>query len=186
MLLAIAAFVRDHKPLALIVPPVVLLLLSTQATVNIGIRYILPAFPFLLVLIGRAASVERWRSVVAVACLCSMSSAIWCSPHSLSYFNESVGGPRNGGYFLADSNIDWGQGLRLLRRHLERTDAVADIEYFGSADLNYYLGDRIARSRQDDALAVRSIHKAATRSDSLGRIETRVGYSLSVARRGKQ
>jgi hypothetical protein len=37
-------------------------------------------------------------------------------PHSVSYFNELVGGPRNGFRHLLDSNIEWGQDLELVRR----------------------------------------------------------------------
>ena len=32
----------------------------------------------------------------------------------MSYFNELVGGPRNGRYYLINSNIDWGQDLFFL------------------------------------------------------------------------
>ena len=40
-------------------------------------------------------------------------------PHSLSYFNELVGGPRNGAKHLLNSNIDWGQDLLHLERWIE-------------------------------------------------------------------
>jgi hypothetical protein len=30
-------------------------------------------------------------------------------PHYLAYFNEIIGGPRNGYKYLIDSNLDWGQ-----------------------------------------------------------------------------
>lgn len=35
-------------------------------------------------------------------------------PHTLSYFNEIVGGPQNGHLHLSNSNTDWGQDLRLI------------------------------------------------------------------------
>lgn len=37
-------------------------------------------------------------------------------PHYLAYFNELAGGPRNGYQSLVDSNLDWGQDLKELRR----------------------------------------------------------------------
>ena len=44
-----------------------------------------------------------------------ISSSLWIYPHSLSYFNESIGGPRNGTKHLLGSNIDWGQDFRYLK-----------------------------------------------------------------------
>ncbi len=36
-------------------------------------------------------------------------------PHDLNYFNEAVGGPRNGPWYLRGSSVDWGQDFRYLR-----------------------------------------------------------------------
>jgi hypothetical protein len=41
-------------------------------------------------------------------------SSLWVFPHNLSYFNELVGGPRRGHYFLVDASIDWGQDISYL------------------------------------------------------------------------
>jgi hypothetical protein len=45
----------------------------------------------------------------------TVSSSIWIYPHSLSYFNESIGGPLNGPDHLLGSNVDWGQDIRYLQ-----------------------------------------------------------------------
>jgi hypothetical protein len=58
------------------------------------------------------------------------------APHYLAYFNELAGGPRNGYKCLVDSNLDWGQDLKHLRRWLDQrqiTDPV-NLCYFGTAD----------------------------------------------------
>jgi hypothetical protein len=41
----------------------------------------------------------------------ALTSSLWFFPHNLSYFNELVGGPRNGSDYLLGSNVDWGQDL---------------------------------------------------------------------------
>lgn len=46
-------------------------------------------------------------------------SSLRVYPHSLSYFNESVGGPEQGGEHLNNSNLDWGQDLLFLQEWLE-------------------------------------------------------------------
>jgi hypothetical protein len=50
----------------------------------------------------------------------SVGSSLWIFPHSLSYFNELVGGPKGGAKHLLDSNIDWGQDLLYLKDWLDR------------------------------------------------------------------
>ncbi len=40
-------------------------------------------------------------------------------PHTLSYFNEVVGGPLNGASHLLDGNIDWGQDLLFMKEWYE-------------------------------------------------------------------
>lgn len=43
-----------------------------------------------------------------------IASSLWIYPHSLSYFNESIGGPLNGSKHLLGSSVDWGQDFRYL------------------------------------------------------------------------
>jgi hypothetical protein len=81
---------------------------------------VLPAFPFLFIFasrVGRAFELGH-RKIAAAATLCLIwmaGSSLWAFPHSASYFNELVGGSRNGHYHLGDSNVDWGQDLFFIR-----------------------------------------------------------------------
>src|SRR5262249_27380177 len=70
----------------------------------------------------------------------------WCAistlknhPYELAYFNEVVGGPRNGYRWLVDSNLDWGQDLRRLAdyAHSQKLGRIA-LAYFGNARPEYY------------------------------------------------
>lgn len=51
-------------------------------------------------------------SLVASLACWTIGSSLWVYPHSLSYFNESIGGPLNGAAHLLGSNVDWGQDER--------------------------------------------------------------------------
>ena len=64
-------------------------------------------------------------------------------PNYTSYFNESVGGSKNGYHYVTDSNADWGQDLKRLKIFLESHPEIENlkVDYFGLADLRYYLGD---------------------------------------------
>jgi len=113
----------------LLAPIVVLLtLVSSQTGFNHHLRYLLPIFPFAFIWISKVARAVQFghrkiAAVAAVALLWSVGSSLWIYPHSLSYFNEAVGGPRNGHAHLGgvpvDSNIDWGQDLLYLKRWLD-------------------------------------------------------------------
>ncbi|HEX7376109.1 MAG TPA: hypothetical protein VF278_03305, partial [Pirellulales bacterium] len=75
-------------------------------------------------------------TLAAVALAWSIASSLWYYPHSLSYFNELVGGPLGGRWHLLDSNIDWGQDLLYLKEWLdEHPEArTLGLAYFGHFD----------------------------------------------------
>ena len=60
-------------------------------------------------------------------------------PDYLAYFNEFIGGPRNGYHWLGDSNVDWGQDLKGLKRFMVQhgIDRIG-LSYFGTADPAHY------------------------------------------------
>jgi len=57
--------------------------------------------------------------VSAVLLAWTIGSSLYVYPHSLSYFNELAGGPKNGPPHLLNSNIDWGQDLLFLEKWAE-------------------------------------------------------------------
>lgn len=110
--------------LLLTAPLSFLLMLSAGRGLNSHLRYLLPAFPFVFVSAGRlgpwsAGSRVRGAAVVA-ALVVSAASVVTGYPFYLSYFNEAAGGPDRGITHLAESNLDWGQGLLALRDWLGR------------------------------------------------------------------
>jgi 4-amino-4-deoxy-L-arabinose transferase-like glycosyltransferase len=130
----------------LVLPPGLYFLLATFTHINIGLRHILPVYPFLFVLI--AASVLRTRgglpatALSAVLCLAGAMQAaetIRIHPHYTAFFNTVSGGPDQGPRYLVDSNLDWGQDLGNLKRWLERHGKPRlCFFYFGSAIPEYY------------------------------------------------
>ncbi|HLA78506.1 MAG TPA: glycosyltransferase family 39 protein [Vicinamibacteria bacterium] len=95
---------------------------------NIGQRHLLPLYPIVFLVASAAASwwPTRLGKILLGAAACWLTgTAAWTHPHQLAYFNELVGGARNGHLYLTDSNLDWGQDLKRLaeygRRHPEKT-----------------------------------------------------------------
>lgn len=120
---------------------------STASNLNIGIRHVLPAFPFLFLLLGpvfmTTTSRSRERLSFAVAACALIATAINVAaihPNYLTFFNAIAGGPNRGTAWLLDSNLDWGQDLYRV------PTAVASIDpdespyllYFGLVDPALY------------------------------------------------
>lgn len=112
--------------------------------VSIGTRYVLLLYPLMHVLAsGLLRSGVRPKPLLAGALALLL---VWYAvgsarihPHYLAYFNESIGGPEKGWRYLADSHLDWGQDLKLLRRWMDEkgVDRVR-LAYAGSGDARYY------------------------------------------------
>ena len=138
----------SRRPEALLLLPLaVFVALSMSRSINIGHRHLLPVYPFVLVIAGRVAALafrpdkRRWPPALAVGALCLWQAVATAGafPHYLAYFNELAGGPSNGWRLLADSNVDWGQGLKGLRQWMARSGVTRlKLAYFGTADVKYY------------------------------------------------
>jgi len=100
--------------------------------VAVGVRYVLPSLPFLILAGATAVRVSAvraaWRAAFALALVAwNAAAVVQVHPHELAYMNELVGGTSNGRFHLADSNVDWGQDLRALVRWVERHPEWADV-----------------------------------------------------------
>jgi hypothetical protein len=127
---------------------------SITGRLNIGLRHLFPIFPFLYILLAKKITefikkqhhreIKRFSSAVVIAFLAwlILETAL-AFPNYVSYFNELAGGPKNGYHYVTDSNADWGQDLIRLRSFLAKHPEIDKIrvDYYGIADLNYYLGD---------------------------------------------
>ena len=141
--LALGRSLRSARRDALL-PAIMGLFLSITAlgsSRNYGLRYILPLAPLAIVWVSGLAEGGSWARRIAVIGILGQALAVGSiHPYELSYFNELAGGPIGGRRILADSNLDWGQGLkelaRLQREHPEYTDLT--LYYFGDTDPRHY------------------------------------------------
>ncbi|MEK7872773.1 MAG: hypothetical protein AAB502_02805, partial [Chloroflexota bacterium] len=145
LLLAVAAYLlvrwprRDEENHMLVIVAVVFFATSLYA-INIGLRHLLPIYPFLIVLASRVATIKFSRPALlnvplAALVLWQVGASTAVHPYYLSYFNELAGGPDNGYKALVDSNLDWGQGLNDLRRYMQdKGVSKVKLLYFGTAD----------------------------------------------------
>lgn len=135
---------HHRKAAYLLIPPALFMGVALTAGTNLGIRHVLPIYPFLIL----AAAAGAWELArrhrawsIVVACLVTFhaASSLRAGPDYLAYSNEIFGGKSQTYRRLSDSNVDWGQGLREARQYLARRNIKECwLAYFGSADPAYY------------------------------------------------
>ena len=116
---------RDWRMPALLVPIAIYSLLAMTSRINIGVRHILPVFPFLFILGGALLDrlLQLWpgrqaaRLAVALLMCWVVFEAARAYPHYISYMNQ-LAWRRPHWYYLTDSNVEWGDDVRELALYL--------------------------------------------------------------------
>lgn len=120
----------------LLMPIGVYMVFSMVSTLNIGIRHLLPIYPFLFVFI--AQSVGNIRPATFLLGFYFFESLL-TYPFYISYFSPVFGGTHQGYWYLLDSNIDWGQDLKRLATYIKKNNIEnLQLLYFGKASPEYY------------------------------------------------
>jgi hypothetical protein len=144
--------------------------ISIRSPLNIGIRHLLPTIPLFYLL--TAYEIKKWwkgekqyffwtawekikylfkffgklffkTSFISIILLWYLIETIFVSPNFLSYYNEIAGGPEKGYQYAVDSNYDWGQDLKRLKKFTEKNNINnIKIDYFGGSNLQYYFGNK--------------------------------------------
>jgi hypothetical protein len=153
VLLLLAVFISFREPairyrwLLLLAPVLVFLVFAMRSHMNIGVRHILPIYPFLYLIGASALRVaishnRRWMALAAMLLVFQAVTSLRSFPGYIAYANEAWGGPKNVHRLLSDSNSDWGQQLKtasayLRARHVTNcwmaytASGVADERYYG-------------------------------------------------------
>lgn len=133
------------------------------SNLNIGLRHVLPMYPFMFMLIAkyfigfvrrhkydsRVLALARKGLFVAVASYLLFTN-LFNYPYYLAYFNEVIG-PDNGYKYTVDSNLDWGQDMKRLAQYVNDNDIEKiKVDYFGGSVPEYYLGDKFQQWRSND------------------------------------
>jgi hypothetical protein len=129
-----------------IVPGPLYVFLASRVPLQLGVRLILPALPFGLLVVSYA--IERLRreragrAFVAAGLALFAFEAVRVYPFGMVFFNVAAGGPSAGDRYLADSNLDWGQGLGELARWARAHQAGrVRLSYFGTDMMYRYFRD---------------------------------------------
>jgi hypothetical protein len=136
---------RDARMLLLLLPPAFFTCLLMLSTINIGVRYYLPAYPFFFlaagVMLDDALARARRRGRGRVAALVVVVAFGWAAfeaarafPDHMTYMNQLASG-REHWWYLSDSNVEWGDDVRDLALYLRARGETR----VGAAMLNWQM-----------------------------------------------
>jgi hypothetical protein len=121
-------------------------IISVRGNLNLGIRHILPAviLTYIIIAFGIVKLLIPLKFSKAILSLFLgwyILATILTYPNYISNLNILAG--QNQGYqIFTDSNLDWGQDLKRLNNWTKQKNIdTLYIDYFGTADVNYYLPD---------------------------------------------
>ncbi|MFH1769383.1 MAG: glycosyltransferase family 39 protein [Parcubacteria group bacterium] len=144
-------WIRDHiDEFTMIIFLLMYWAVSIRGGLNIGIRHLLPTYPFAIILVSGVIGIllkDKLRQrvvdiVVTILIAWYVAESLLVFPHYLTYFNQVAGGPSGGYKYVADSNIDWGQDLKRLGDWIKANNIKKiEVDYFGWASTRYYIGD---------------------------------------------
>ncbi|MDP3995776.1 MAG: glycosyltransferase family 39 protein [bacterium] len=161
---------KNFWAVALLLWIIIYWLAAIVGNLNIGIRHLLPIFPFIYILtvfgiyqilkfISRVSTKGGDEALISstpktklrqVATIFSffllglyILSSLSAFPYYLSYYNRLGGGTENGYKIAVDSNYDWGQDFYRLVSFVEKEgiDKIY-LDYFGGEDEKYWLGEK--------------------------------------------
>jgi 4-amino-4-deoxy-L-arabinose transferase-like glycosyltransferase len=117
---------KDGRVLVLLLPLALFTGLLLMNTIDIGVRYYLPAFPFLFILAGAMLDDLLRRDARRLALASALVAAAFCwvaveaaraYPDHMTYMNQ-LASARPHWWYLSDSNVEWGDDVRLLALYL--------------------------------------------------------------------
>jgi hypothetical protein len=132
------AGIAVRRPRSLLNPPGLVagawLAAALTAQVQLGVRLVFPVVVAGVVALAVAAGCTPGGRIGGLAAVVATAGvAVWSWPNGISYLNSLAGGPQAAHRRLADSNVDWGQGLiELARWHKAHGWPPLAVWYFGT------------------------------------------------------
>ena len=147
---------RTKNGYFLLIPVVMYFALASTSKVQLGIRHLLPIFPFLFMMgglaLGRLLQNPKTRWIGSLAILTLLIERVSTYPNDLAYLSPLAGGPSAGWRLIQDS--DYGQNFKRLGDYLSKrpgtevvlsSNQTAPAEYYGIHAQNYFSNQRYGR-----------------------------------------
>ena len=135
--------VSRNENAMLLTPAGALFLATCFDSAQVGVRYLFPVIPLLFVWVGGLA---RWaqgsavrRRLLGTLFILNLATTLPSFPNYLSYFNPLAAALGGGYRTVRGSDVDWGQGLKALKKFMDREKIESvTLRYFGPSDPSFY------------------------------------------------
>ncbi len=131
--------------ICLLLPAMVFMAATMTSNLNIGVRHMFPILALTYIGVGCAGilAIRRWprtaQFFIVMLLLGQTAETAWGYPDYIAFFNLPSGGSRGGIELLADSNLDWGQDVKLLGGwQQQHPDQQLYVCLYGATDPAYY------------------------------------------------
>lgn len=141
---------RDYRFGWLLIPTIIYSVFVLFSDINVGVRYLLPMFPFLIImgaaLVDHLFNLRRTFARVLVVLMMTWITveAVRAYPNHMSYMNQ-IASRAPHWWYLSDSNVEWGDDVRGLALYLQQRGEtrVADATLGGFGILRFYGIERV-------------------------------------------
>ena len=130
-------------------------LITSMKAQNVSVRYLIPSIPFMILYTGGGLSkifqsfnflkFENVKTSIKVVSILILVLAGWyvfsamkIYPDYMAYFNEFVGGAKNGYKYLDDSNVEWGQDLKRMKDYQTKNPDIKVVSSWNRLKPEYY------------------------------------------------
>ncbi|HUE84264.1 MAG TPA: glycosyltransferase family 39 protein [Pyrinomonadaceae bacterium] len=116
---------KRREVMFLLVPSLLFFAVSLTSGLNIGVRHILPVYPFFVVIAGGGAvwagrKFHVFRYILIALLLFHAATAVRTAPNYMAFANDFWGGTNNTYRIFREANVDFGQNTKLVNEYLAR------------------------------------------------------------------
>jgi 4-amino-4-deoxy-L-arabinose transferase-like glycosyltransferase len=133
---------RRREMLFLILPAFAYFAITMTSRLNLGLRHLLPVYPFFIILAAAGACLLVRRSkiaavVVGLLLVSHVAISARTFPNYIAFSNAFWGGVDQTHQQLTDSNVDWGQNVKLVKDYVEKNGQGRDcwFAYWGPGEV---------------------------------------------------
>jgi 4-amino-4-deoxy-L-arabinose transferase-like glycosyltransferase len=136
---------KRREMLFLLIPPLLFFAVALTSQLNIGVRHILPVYPFFIVIAAVGAvwlsrKLYLFRYVLICLLLFHAATSVRTAPNFMAFSNDLWGGTNNTYRIFRGPDVDWGQNTKLVAEYLAR-ESITDCWFapYGLTDLTRVL-----------------------------------------------
>jgi 4-amino-4-deoxy-L-arabinose transferase-like glycosyltransferase len=126
---------KRRELLFLLVPAVSYFAICLTSGMNIGVRHLLPVYPFFMVIAAAGSTLLaarfRWFGIVLAGILLFHAiTPLRIAPYYMAFSNDFAGGLNETHNYMRDAGVDYGQSLRLPAEYIKQNNIAPENCWF--------------------------------------------------------